>query len=179
MAYGYGLSASLFQISRMYSVFARDGVLMPLTLVRDGVVDESGAFQPVPHTEGKRVFSSQVSKEILHMLHMVTLPGGTAQLAQTVGYSVGGKTGTARKSEGKGYSTNKYRASFVGIAPIDSPRVVVGVMLDEPTSSIFGGAVAAPVFSEVVQQTLRILGVRPDMSVQPAVVTEDATREAL
>jgi cell division protein FtsI (penicillin-binding protein 3) len=91
---------------------------------------------------------------------------------------VGGKTGTARKQEGRGYSSQKYRASFVGVSPIESPRIVVGVMIDEPRGSIYGGVVAAPVFSEVVQQTLRILGVQPDMSVQPGVIT-DAPQESL
>ncbi len=179
MGYGYGLSVSLFQIARAYSVFARDGVLMPVTLVRDGVADANGSFKPVPKSDGTRVFSSKVAKDVMQMLHMVTLPGGTAQQAQTVGYSVGGKTGTARKQEGRGYSSGKYRASFVGVSPIEAPRIVVGVMVDEPRSSIYGGVVAAPVFSQVVQQTLRILGVPPDMSVQPAVITRDAPQESL
>lgn len=178
MSYGYGLSASLFQITRMYSVFARDGVMMPLTLVRDGAVDENGKFTPLAKSDGVQVFSSKTAKQVLHMLHLVTLPGGTAQQAQTMGYSVGGKTGTARKAEGKGYSKGKYRASFVGIAPIEAPRIVVGVMLDEPSSSIYGGAVTAPVFSDVVQQTLRVLGVPPDMSVRPAVIAADAPKES-
>lgn len=180
MSYGYGLSASLFQLARAYSVFARDGVLMPVSLVRDGVVDPSGKFKPLEKSEGTRIYSPQVSKQIQHMLHLVTLPGGTAQQAQTVGYSVGGKTGTARKQEGKSYSDKRYRSSFVGIAPIESPRVVVGVMIDEPRAGvIYGGLVAAPVFSQVVQQTLRILGVQPDTSVQPAVITADAPQESI
>ena len=178
MSYGYGLSASLFQLTRAYSVFARDGVMMPVTLVRDGVVDSTGKFKPLEKSEGKRVYSPKVAKQVMHMLHIVTLPGGSAQQAQTVGYSVGGKTGTARKQEGRGYSSQKYRASFVGVSPIESPRIVVGVMIDEPRGSIYGGVVAAPVFSEVVQQTLRILGVQPDMSVQPGVIT-DAPQESL
>ena len=74
---------------------------------------------------------------------------------------------------GKGYAANKYRSWFTGMAPIESPRVVVGVMLDEPSNGVyFGGAVAAPVFSEVVQQTLRIMGVQPDVAVKPAIVAE-------
>ena len=79
---------------------------------------------------------------------------------------------------GKSYSEKHYRASFVGVAPIEAPRIVVGVMIDDPRGSIYGGAVAAPVFSEVVQQTLRLLGVAPDMSVQPGVVV-DAVQESL
>ena len=178
MSYGYGLSASLFQITRAYSVFARDGMLMPVSLVREGAADTSGKFHPTDSSTGVRVYRPDVAKDVMHMLHLVTSPGGTAQQAQTSGYSVGGKSGTARKQVGKNYSENHYRASFVGVAPIETPRVVVGVMIDEPQGSIYGGAVAAPVFSEVVQQTLRLLGVAPDMSVQPGVVI-DAAQESL
>ena len=178
MSYGYGLSASLFQITRAYSVFARDGVLMPVSLVREGAADTSGKFHPTDSSAGVRVYRPDVAKDVMRMLHLVTSPGGTAQQAQTSGYSVGGKTGTARKQVGKNYSENHYRASFVGVAPIETPRVVVGVMIGEPQGSIYGGAVAAPVFSEVVQQTLRLLGVAPDMSVQPGVVI-DAAQESL
>jgi cell division protein FtsI (penicillin-binding protein 3) len=90
-----------------------------------------------------------------------------------MGYSVGGKTGTAHKQEGKGYAAKKYRSFFVGLAPVESPRIVVAVMVDEPNNGqYFGGLVAAPVFSETVQQTLRILGVQPDMTVKPQIVTE-------
>ena len=174
MSYGYGLSASLFQITRAYSVFARDGMLMPVSLVREGAADTSGKFHPTDSSAGVRVYRPDVAKDVMRMLHLVTSPGGTAQQAQTSGYSVGGKTGTARKQVGKNYSENHYRASFVGVAPIETPRVVVGVMIDEPQGSIYGGAVAAPVFSEVVQQTLRMLGVAPGMSVQPGVVIEAA-----
>ena len=178
MSYGYGLSASLFQITRAYSVFARDGMLMPVSLVREGAADTSGKFHPTDSSAGVRVYRPDVAKDVMRMLHLVTSPGGTAQQAQTSGYSVGGKTGTARKQVGKNYSENHHRASFVGVAPIETPRVVVGVMIDEPQGSIYGGAVAAPVFSEVVQQTLRLLGVAPDMSVQPGVVI-DAAQESL
>ncbi len=178
MSYGYGLSTSLFQLTRMYSVFARDGVLMPVTLVREGAADATGKIQPLAVQQGARIFGSNVAKDVRRMLHNVTLPGGTAQQAQTTGYSVGGKTGTARKQVGKGYSDSKYRASFVGIAPIEAPRVVIGVMIDEPQGSIYGGTVAAPVFSDVAQQTLRLLGVSPDMSVRPGIVV-DAAQESL
>ena len=99
-------------------------------------------------------------------------PGGTGPLAQTIGYSVGGKSGTAHKQVGKGYATNKYRSWFTGMAPIDKPRVIVAVMIDEPSNGQhFGGLVAAPVFSEVVQQSLRLMGVQPDMAVKPQIVT--------
>ena len=98
--------------------------------------------------------------------------GGTAPRAQVMGYSVGGKTGTAHKQEGKVYAEKKYRAWFVGMSPIDHPRIVVAVMVDEPSNGkYFGGDVAAPVFSEVVQQTLRSMGEPPDIEVRPQIVT--------
>ena len=162
MSYGYGLSASLFQLAHAYSVFARDGELAPVTLLK--------ASQPAP---GVRVMEARHAQEVLHMLHLATGPGGTAPKAQTMGYSVGGKTGTAHKQEGKGYADKKYRGFFVGIAPVDNPRIVVAVMIDEPSAGkYFGGDVAAPVFSETVQQTLRMLGVQPDMAVRPQVVAQ-------
>jgi cell division protein FtsI (penicillin-binding protein 3) len=122
---------------------------------------------------GVRVFSEENARAVRTMLQMATTSGGTAPQAQTMGYSVGGKTGTARKQEGKGYADKKYRAFFVGLAPVESPRIVVAVMIDEPNNgAYYGGVVAGPVFSQTVQQTLRILGVQPDMSVKPQIITE-------
>jgi cell division protein FtsI (penicillin-binding protein 3) len=163
MSYGYGLSSSLFQLAHAYTVFARNGELVPVTLLKTD--------KPV---EGVRVFSEKHALEVRRMLAMAAGPEGTAQRAQTIGYSVGGKTGTARKQEGKGYAQGKYRSFFVGIAPIENPRIVMAVMIDEPTSGhYFGGTVAAPVFSATVQQTLRIMGLEPDMSVQPQIVAQE------
>ncbi len=160
MSYGYGLSASLFQLARSYSVFARDGELIPVTLTK---TDET--------IGGVRIMSEKNAQAVRKMLQMATAQGGTAPQAQTLGYSVGGKTGTARKQEGKGYADKKYRAWFVGLAPIDNPRIVVAVMVDEPSNGKFyGGEVAAPVFSETVAQTLRMLGVQPDMAIKPQIV---------
>jgi cell division protein FtsI (penicillin-binding protein 3) len=160
MSYGYGLSVSLFQLARAYTVFARDGELAPSTLLK--------AQGPAA---GVRVLQPETAQAIRHMLHLVTLNGGTAPKAQTMGYSVGGKTGTAHKQEGKGYADRKYRGFFVGVAPVETPRIVVAVMIDEPSGGrYFGGDVAAPVFSATVQQTLRMLGVQPDMNVKPQIV---------
>jgi cell division protein FtsI (penicillin-binding protein 3) len=160
MSYGYGLSASLFQLAQAYTIFARDGELIPVSLLKG----------ETPAT-GVRVFSSANAVAVRKMLALATGPGGTAPLAQTIGYSVGGKTGTAHKQEGKGYAEKKYRSWFVGIAPIEQPRVVVAVMIDEPNNGVyFGGLVAAPVFSDTVQQTLRVLGVQPDVNVKPKIV---------
>jgi cell division protein FtsI (penicillin-binding protein 3) len=157
MSYGYGLSTSLFQLARAYTLFSRDGEIIPASLMK---IDHPAV--------GVRAISAQNAIAVRKMLHMVAGPGGTAPKAQTVGYSVGGKTGTAHKQEGKGYSGKKYRGFFVGLAPIENPRIIVAVMIDEPSNGrYFGGDVAAPVFSETVQQTLRLMGIQPDMSVKP------------
>ena len=122
---------------------------------------------------GVRVFTPQTARAVREMLRMAAGPGGTAPKAQAIGYSVGGKTGTAHKQEGKGYATNKFRAWFVGLAPASNPRIVVAVMVDEPSNRVYyGGDVAAPVFSQVVQQTLRMLGVSPDIDVKQQIVTD-------
>ncbi|RYY56723.1 MAG: penicillin-binding protein 2, partial [Comamonadaceae bacterium] len=162
MSYGYGLSASLFQLARAYSVFARDGELMPVTLLKTDAP-----------AVGVRVLQPANAQAVRQMLHMATQNGGTAPRAQTMGYSVGGKTGTAHKQEGKGYAASKYRGFFVGVAPVETPRIVVAVMIDEPSGGrYFGGDVAAPVFSATVQQSLRMLGVQPDMNVKPQIVVQ-------
>ncbi len=164
MSYGYGLSASLFQMARSYTVFANGGRVIPATMLKTG-----------QEAVGVPVFSERTADQVRKMLQMAAGPGGTGQKAQTVGYSVGGKSGTARKQQGKGYAAGKYRAWFTGMAPIDNPRIIVAVMIDEPSNGVFyGGAVAAPVFSEVVQQTLRMMGVAPDMAVKPQIVANAA-----
>ncbi|MCX7256264.1 MAG: penicillin-binding protein 2 [Polaromonas sp.] len=162
MAYGYGLSASLFQMAHSYTAFAHDGEIIPVTMLK--------SREPAV---GVKVFSAENAHAIRRMLQMAAAPGGTGPLAQTVGYSVGGKSGTAHKQVGKGYASNKYRAWFTGMAPIESPRIIVAVMIDEPgDGKYFGGIAAAPVFSEVVQQTLRMMGVQPDISVKPEIITQ-------
>src|SRR5205085_5591646 len=112
-------------------------------------------------------FSAKTDAEIRAVRQMAAGRAGRRPKAQTLGYSVGGKSGTAHKQVGKGYASNRYRSWFVGMAPIDQPRIIVAVMVDEPSAGkYFGGDVAAPVFSQTVQQTLRMLGVQPDMSVK-------------
>jgi cell division protein FtsI (penicillin-binding protein 3) len=162
LAFGYGLSASLLQMARAYTVFARDGEIVPVTMLRQE--------QPVA---GVRVLSPQVAREVRQMLRMATETGGTATRAQALGYSVGGKTGTAHAQEGADYAGNKHRAWFVGMAPMSNPRVVVAVMIDQPSiGGHFGGDVAAPVFSSVVQQTLRLLNVPPDLEFRRQIVAQ-------
>jgi cell division protein FtsI (penicillin-binding protein 3) len=164
-SYGYGLSASLFLMARSYTVFSHDGQIIPVTLTKSS--------EPAI---GVQVLSSRTAGQVRKMLQMAAGPGGTGQKAQTIGYSVGGKSGTAYKVIGKGYGTDKnrkYRGWFVGMAPIDNPRIVVAVMIDEPSAGkYYGGDVAAPVFAETVQQTLRILGVQPDLAVRPQIVAQ-------
>jgi cell division protein FtsI (penicillin-binding protein 3) len=182
MSYGYGLSTSLFQLARAYTMFARDGEVIPVTMLKPEAVVEEGAVnglptstQPVP---GLRVLSPKTAQQVRHMLQMAAGPGGTAPLAQAIGYSVGGKSGTARKQIGKEYTTNKYRAWFVGLAPVSNPRIVVAVMVDEPSKGVyFGGDVAGPVFAQVVQQTLRTMGVPPDIDVKPQIVVKPGSAE--
>ena len=162
MSYGYGLSVSLLQLAHAYTVFGREGDLLPLKLRKSSAA-------PV----GLPVFDARTTQQVRAMLQLATGPEGTAPKAQAIGYSVGGKTGTAHKVHEGAYANKKYRGVFVGLAPIDQPRVVVAVMIDEPSNGkYFGGDVAAPVFSQTVQQTLRILGVAPDRSVQPHIVSK-------
>jgi cell division protein FtsI (penicillin-binding protein 3) len=157
MAYGHGISVTLIQLARAYQAFARDGDLVPLSLAR----------LDTPPLGGKQVFSAQTAREVRAMLEMAVLPGGTAPKAQIAGYRVAGKTGTAHKIEGGAYA-NKYVASFVGFAPASDPRLIVAVMIDEPSNGKhFGGDVAAPVFAQVMAGSLRTLGVAPDAPLKP------------
>jgi cell division protein FtsI (penicillin-binding protein 3) len=152
LSYGHGISVSLLQLARAYTVFATDGVLQPVTLVRsEGVA------------EGKRVMSAETARAVRAMLEMVVQPGGTAVRARVAGYRVAGKTGTAHKLEGAVYAADRYVSSFVGLAPASDPRLLVAVMIDEPDNGeYYGGAVAAPVFSSVMSEALRMLAVPTD-----------------
>jgi len=162
MSYGYGLSASLFQMARAYSIFARDGELVPASIYKTKTVPK-----------GTQVISAKTAIQMREMLELVTQTGGTATNAQTMGYRVGGKTGTAHKVEGKGYASNKYRGFFVGMAPMSAPRIVVAVMVDEPrTGGYYGGVVAAPAFANIVAGTLRTMNVLPDAAVKQMVDKE-------
>lgn len=151
MAYGHGISVNLVQLARAYTIFAGDGELKPATLLKG-----SGP------TAGRPVVRPEIALAVRRMLELAVLPGGTAPKAQVPGYRVAGKTGTAHKLEGRGY-TNKYVSSFVGFAPASAPRLIVAVMIDEPSAGQhFGGEVAAPVFSAVMGTALRMLATPPD-----------------
>ena len=152
MSYGYGLSTSLLQLARAYTIFARDGEIIPLSITK---------IQQPP--QGIRVISSQTAHTMRNMLEMAASQGGTAPQAQPIGYRVGGKSGTAHKQVGKGYAANRYNSFFVGLAPITNPRIIVAVMLEEPSvGGYYGGIAAAPVFSAITSNSLRILNVLPD-----------------
>ena len=158
MSYGYGISVSLMQLVRSYMVFAREGDLIPLTLLRQESV-------PVASTQ---VFTQQTAREMRAMLEMAAQPGGTALQAQIPGYRVAGKTGTAHKIEGGQYA-KKYVSSFVGFAPVSDPRLVIAVMIDEPTvGKHYGGAVAGPVFALIMGGSLRTMGVPQDNAMRVA-----------
>ena len=157
MAYGHGISVSLMQLARAYTIFARDGELVPATLLKSEA--------PAP---GTRVVSAQTARQVRAMLELAVQPGGTAPRARIMGWRVAGKTGTAHKQENGGYAEDRYIASFVGLAPASQPRLVVAVMIDEPANGqYFGGLVAAPVFAEVARGALRALGVPYDAPLEP------------
>jgi cell division protein FtsI (penicillin-binding protein 3) len=157
MAYGHGISVSLMQLARAYTMFARDGELVPATLLKTGAP-----------AAGTRVISERTARQVRSMLELAVQPGGTAPRARIMGWRVAGKTGTAHKQENGGYAADKYIASFVGLAPASAPRLVVAVMIDEPTDGqYFGGVVAAPVFAEVMRGALRSLGVPYDAPLEP------------
>jgi cell division protein FtsI (penicillin-binding protein 3) len=159
MAFGHGISVNLVQLARAYTVFATDGELKPVSLLKvDGAI------------AGRPVISADTARAVRRMLEMVVLPGGTAPKAQVAGYRVAGKTGTAHKLEGRVY-VDKYVSSFVGFAPASNPRLVIAVMIDEPTGGqYYGGAVAAPVFSSIMGAALRLLGVPPDAPIDNVVL---------
>ena len=164
MAYGHGISLSLVQLARAYTLFARDGELVPLSLVKTGAA-----------AGGEKVISTETARAVRAMLELAVQPGGTAPRARIAGWRVAGKTGTAHKQENGGYAADKYLASFVGFAPVSEPRLVIAVMIDEPAAGQhYGGAVAAPVFAQVMQGALRLMGVAHDAPLDPIEMPSEA-----
>ena len=165
MSFGHGISVTLLQLARAYTVFANDGELRPVSLLK---LNEA----PIGH----QVYSAQVANEMKAMLETVVQPGGTALKAQIAGYRVAGKTGTAHKLDAHGYEEDKYVASFVGMAPASNPRLIMAVMIDEPSNGeYYGGSVAAPVFSKVMADALRMLGIPQDAPNNNVVIPADGT----
>jgi|HigsolmetaAR202D_1030399.scaffolds.fasta_scaffold00867_19 cell division protein FtsI (penicillin-binding protein 3) len=152
ISFGYGMSVTPLQLAQAYAILGSGGIRRPVTLRR---VDE-----PVP---GERVLDERVANEMLRMMEAVVSAEGTGSRASLVGYRVAGKTGTAWKAEGGGYSTHKYMAVFGGVVPASRPKLAAVVVIDEPSGSkYYGGEVSAPVFANIMAGALRLLGVPPD-----------------
>ncbi len=164
LAFGYGLTATPLQLAHAFSVFANNGMQQPVSLLAlDGE-------QP----PGSPIITPQLAQAVLEVLHSVTGKDGTAQKARVAGYAVGGKTGTVHKAVAGGYAEDKYVALFAGVAPIENPRIVTVVVINEPKGENHGGgSVAAPIFSSVVEGALRLLNVAPTET--EAVVTVGAS----
>jgi len=141
------------QLARAYTVLAADGLLRPMSLLK---LDE------VP--PGEQVLSAKTARQVRAMMETVVSPQGTAKQAVIEGYSVAGKTGTAKKSSGRhGYAAGRYQSVFAGMAPAGDPRFVIVVMVDEPSAGqYYGGLVAAPAFASIMQGALRLFNVPPD-----------------
>lgn len=157
MGFGYGMSMSITQLARAYTVIANQGRLLELSLLRKEPVAARA------NEISRHVMKAATAQQLLQMMTEVVGPKGTAQQAAVAGYRVAGKTGTAKKSIDGGYQKDDYVSVFAGIAPASNPRLVMAVMIDEPTQNgYYGGVVAAPVFQEVISNALRILDIPPD-----------------
>ncbi len=152
LAFGYGLTASPLQLAHAFSVFANEGARQPISLL--ALEGEQLPADPV--------ITPELARKVLQVLHRVTGENGTARKARIPGYAVGGKTGTVHKVGAGGYIKDQYVALFAGVAPIDNPRIVTVVVINEPKGEAHGGgSVAAPVFSRVVEGALRLLNIPP------------------
>ncbi|MEM7764481.1 MAG: penicillin-binding transpeptidase domain-containing protein [Pseudomonadota bacterium] len=152
VSYGYGLSVTPLQLAHAYAILGNRGASIPVTLTR---VDEP------PRAE--QVLPADIAATVLELMEHVVLPGGTGTKAAIPGYRVAGKTGTSWKSARGGYSEQKYFSVFAGVVPVENPRLAAVVVIDEPTGGdYYGGDVAAPVFSEVMREALRLMALPPD-----------------
>ncbi|MFP5408796.1 MAG: peptidoglycan D,D-transpeptidase FtsI family protein [Gammaproteobacteria bacterium] len=169
MAYGYGLSVSLLQLTRAYMAFANDGEVMPLSFLK----------REPQEIMGVRVFSPAVAREVRAMMETVTQEGGTGMRTRVPGYRVAGKTGTAHKLVDGRYAADRYLSSFVGMAPASNPRLIIGVVIDEPSGGVYyGGSVAGPVFAQVMAASLRQLALPPDAPESATHITQHPLRTA-
>jgi cell division protein FtsI (penicillin-binding protein 3) len=167
MAFGYGLSTSLLQLGRAY-----------LTIANDGVMPMVGLLKRDKPVESHRIMSDKTATSVRSMLENVVSREGTALKASVAGFRIAGKTGTVKKIGAHGgYTDNSYLALFAGMAPASEPRLVMIVMIDEPSAgAYYGGAVSAPVFSSVMEGALRLLNIPPDQEIQnPVVAVKDGT----
>ncbi|HFE39131.1 MAG TPA: penicillin-binding protein 2, partial [Gammaproteobacteria bacterium] len=159
VSFGYGISCTPLQLAQSYALFANKGYLKPVSMYR---LDEA--------PEGKAVLSEDVSQAVLAMMETVVSREGTARAAAIPGYRVAGKTGTMKKLGAEGYLDHKYLSVFAGIVPVSQPRLVGVVLFDEPSNKeYYGGKVAAPVFSVVMSEALRLLAIAPDKALTPGV----------
>ena len=152
IAFGYGVSVTALQLAQAYTVIANNGMLLPVSFVK--------VREPVT---GRRVMPAEIAGQVRKMLAAVVQKEGTGQRAAVEGYTVAGKTGTVHKAEPGGYSADRYISLFAGIAPLQNPRLVMVIMIDEPQGNeYYGGQVAAPVFAKVMAGALRLLDITPD-----------------
>ena len=152
MAYGYGLSVTPLQLAQAYATLGSHGVHRPATFV----LRENDSLE-------RRVMDADIASQVIEMLETVTQDGGTGTRAAVNGYRIAGKTGTTKKFTAGGYSDDKYVSVFAGVAPASAPRFAVVVVIEEPEGDkYYGGDVAAPVFSNVMSNSLRLLSVVPD-----------------
>lgn len=180
MAFGQEIGVTVLQMSRAYAAIANGGVLPTLHVV-DGVKRSGSAeFRSIPRPEPPRILSEATARQMRRLLARV-VEMGTGKAAAIPGYAAAGKTGTAQKAiPGVGYSKEKYVASFIGFVPADAPRVVIAVVVDEPRGKTYGGDVAAPVFSQIGAEVMRVLRVapqRPDGARSP-ILTADLSAGA-
>lgn len=154
LSFGYGVSVSALQLARAYTALGNEGLMPMASLTR---------LESEP--EAHRIMSGSTAKSMMGMLETVVSKEGTAFQAAVPGYRVAGKTGTVKKLGNHGYTASSYNALFAGVAPASNPRLVMVIMIDEPSAGdYYGGVVAAPVFSRVMQEALRILSIPPDQS---------------
>ncbi len=150
-AFGYGLSVTTMQLAQAYAMLGAGGVLKPVSLLRQDT-----------EVSGKRIISEAVANQVVQMLEGAVEADGTGSRAAIKGYQVAGKTGTVRKAAAGGYATDRYLSIFAGLAPASRPRLALVVMINEPRNDYYGGLVAAPVFSKVMADALRLLNLPPD-----------------
>lgn len=157
LAFGYGISVTTLQLAQAYAVIATNGLLRPITFIKHD--------QAVP---GKQVMSAKIAGQLLTMLSTVLQEGGTGELGRVPGYRIAGKTGTAHIAAPHGYYSDRYFSVFAGIAPVSNPRLVVAVIVKNPTGgSYYGGLVAAPTFAQIMEGSLRVLEIPPDDEIVP------------
>ena len=166
--FGQGLSVTSLQMASVFATIANDGVRRPPTLIK-AISDANGTLQPQPLGPPTRVISARTASQMRQMLEGVVSDQGTAELATIPGYRVAGKTGTAEYYDSTCSCYKGYTASFIGIAPADKPRLVVAVFLQQPVKGHYGGAVAAPIFQQLMTYALTREGIAPTGTKAPKV----------